>query len=192
MNPFTDRNRQNAQASTGPKTEEGKARSSRNALKNGLYAKAALLPEESREEYLAFTSSLVVELKPAGPLQAELVQTVSDSLWRLRRIRIAEASQTERLSDIIVDLPEQTAAEVRSLESIGRHETRIQNVMLKALNQLKELQKTSQPQQAKSKPAPSGFVPAVQYAAAASSEPAFENAAETAFVPDTGEQKRAA
>ena len=36
-------NRQNAQLCTGPKTEEGKARSSQNALKTGIYAKAAIV-----------------------------------------------------------------------------------------------------------------------------------------------------
>jgi hypothetical protein len=37
-------NRSNAQKSTGPRTEEGKARSRANALKHGLYA-SAVVPE---------------------------------------------------------------------------------------------------------------------------------------------------
>ena len=40
-------NRRNAQKCTGPRTPEGKARSSRNALKTGIDAKSAVLPSES-------------------------------------------------------------------------------------------------------------------------------------------------
>ena len=47
-------NRANAQASTGPKTDAGKARSSRNALKHGATAKY-LLPGESAQEFGQFS-----------------------------------------------------------------------------------------------------------------------------------------
>ncbi len=39
-------NRQNAQHSTGPRTEAGKRRSSLNALQHGLTATSAVLPSE--------------------------------------------------------------------------------------------------------------------------------------------------
>jgi hypothetical protein len=48
-------NRQNAKRSRGPKTEHGKARSSRNALRHGFSARKYLLAGESWEEY--FTSA---------------------------------------------------------------------------------------------------------------------------------------
>ena len=44
-------NRQNAKKSTGPRTEEGKARSSQNGLKHGLLARDAVMAGEvSRAE----------------------------------------------------------------------------------------------------------------------------------------------
>ena len=47
----TEANRKNAQRSTGPKTPEGKARSSKNALKHGLTSEELILPGENPEAY---------------------------------------------------------------------------------------------------------------------------------------------
>ena len=44
--------RKNAKHSTGPRTPEGKARSSQNARKHGLFARDTLLPDENPEEFL--------------------------------------------------------------------------------------------------------------------------------------------
>ena len=44
-------NRRNAKKSTGPKTAEGKAASCMNALRHGLRAEKAVLPNENEEEY---------------------------------------------------------------------------------------------------------------------------------------------
>jgi hypothetical protein len=59
-------NRQNAQKSTGPTTDEGKAASSRNALKHGLLARDIVVADpafaESREEFDALLAALADEL----------------------------------------------------------------------------------------------------------------------------------
>ena len=44
-------NRNNATKSTGPRTGEGKARVSQNALKHGLLARDAVLPDEDPAEF---------------------------------------------------------------------------------------------------------------------------------------------
>ena len=44
-------NRKNAKKSTGPNTPEGKARSSKNALKHGLLARDAVLPGEDPADF---------------------------------------------------------------------------------------------------------------------------------------------
>ena len=41
-------NRRNAAHSTGPKTDEGKARSSQNAITHGFYAKAFVVRDDER------------------------------------------------------------------------------------------------------------------------------------------------
>src|SRR5271154_6512659 len=92
-----NQNALNARASTGPRTEAGKIRSSQNSLKHGIYAKALVLPGEDREEYLTFSTERIAALKPQDAIQSDLAQAVADSLWRLRRIRSAETSQFTRV-----------------------------------------------------------------------------------------------
>ena len=49
-------NQANAQLSHGPTSPEGKAKSSQNALKTGLYAKSRILRTENPEEYAELTT----------------------------------------------------------------------------------------------------------------------------------------
>lgn len=79
-------NRRNAQLSTGPKTPEGKAASSRNALKTGLTGRTVVLPSEDAAVYERHTEAVFEEFKPAGDRETELTQSVADSRWRLARI----------------------------------------------------------------------------------------------------------
>ena len=51
-------NRKNARKSTGPKTPEGKARSSRNALKHGLLARHVIIDDDPNEDPAEFNRIL--------------------------------------------------------------------------------------------------------------------------------------
>ena len=59
-------NRHNAKKSTGPKTVEGKAASSKNAFKHGLYSKSACIPGENPEDLDALREDLRAEHQPAS------------------------------------------------------------------------------------------------------------------------------
>ncbi|SPF39545.1 hypothetical protein SBA4_2360006 [Candidatus Sulfopaludibacter sp. SbA4] len=61
----TEANRQNAQKSTGPRTAEGKARSSMNHLTTGIDAKSAIIPGEDPAQLQALADRIGAELKPA-------------------------------------------------------------------------------------------------------------------------------
>src|SRR5947209_3615864 len=82
----TEANRRNAQNSTGPRTDEGKARSSRYALTHGMAARAALLADD--EDAVAFRQSLnacVDDLRPTGAAETALIEVACQSHWRLDR-----------------------------------------------------------------------------------------------------------
>ena len=82
----------NGAKSRGPRTPEGKARSSMNALKHGLRAqKHVVLPEEDAAAYQAHASALLAELAPEGALQALLARQVIAAAWRLERAERIEA-----------------------------------------------------------------------------------------------------
>src|SRR3982751_1591561 len=84
-------NRANARRSTGPKTPEGKAKSSLNAVKTGLTGRTVLLPTEDAAQYKAHVKRFQEELQPVGALETAVVQSLADTQWRLNRIPSLES-----------------------------------------------------------------------------------------------------
>ncbi len=67
----------------GPKTPEGKARSSMNALRHGLRAKRfLLLPEEDSEEFSAFAADIRAAYRPTDAVEAGHVEAILVAMWR--------------------------------------------------------------------------------------------------------------
>jgi hypothetical protein len=83
-------NRANSQLSTGPRTKEGKAKSSLNAVKNGLSGHAVLLPGDDVALYERHVNRFFAEFKPSEERETELVQSLTDAQWRLNRIPALE------------------------------------------------------------------------------------------------------
>jgi len=79
-------NQENARLSTGPKTPDGRARSSLNAVRHGLLARDTVLPEEDRAAYLELLAALQAEYQPVGPTQTFLVEQLASAQWRLQRL----------------------------------------------------------------------------------------------------------
>jgi hypothetical protein len=79
-------NRANAQLSTGPKTEAGKATSSKNALKTALTGRTVLLPSDDAPRYERHLAHYDKLYRPVGEQETALVQSLADTMWRLDRI----------------------------------------------------------------------------------------------------------
>jgi len=107
-------NRQNAQKSTGPRTPEGKAAASRNAVKHGLLSEEVLLPGEDGEALRELGESLRAELKPQGTLENLLVDCIIAANWRLRRLGRVESGIFEW--EHYEELAEQAEEEARRYE----------------------------------------------------------------------------
>jgi hypothetical protein len=121
-------NRANAMLSTGPRSEEGRRRSSMNATKHGLTARTVLLPKEDQEKYAAFVKEIVDVFAPANAMERELAQLVADQQWRLRRIREIETDLLEN------------GATVQEFATLGIYQQRIVRVMKEAKKELEEMQ----------------------------------------------------
>ena len=86
-------NAKNAQKSTGPISKEGRRRSSMNALKHGMTAKIALLPDESPDEFRERLEGMFDSLKPRDPYEVFLVERAVYSSWQLDRVARSESAR---------------------------------------------------------------------------------------------------
>src|SRR4051794_1590023 len=71
--------------STGPRTEEGKARSAQNATKHGLRSERPVLPTEDAAAWDAFRADVVSTLEPANTMERKLAERVALQMWRQDR-----------------------------------------------------------------------------------------------------------
>jgi hypothetical protein len=140
--------------STGPRTPEGKAITSYNALRHGLTGRVVVLPTEDMNAYKAFCKELMADLAPETPLERQYAQTFCDTQWRLNRARSYEDSMLalghfEGATIPGIDSPEIEAAlnaakvfreNSKAFVNLSLYEQRLQRAQKEALRQLEELQ----------------------------------------------------
>jgi len=98
-------NQENAQHSTGPRTAEGKQRSSQNALKHGLCALDPLIPGEDPEAFQEHFCEIELDLRPASAIESNLVEQIADVSWRLKRLSRIEAAVITAFYDATAEQP---------------------------------------------------------------------------------------
>jgi hypothetical protein len=92
-------NRRNALKSAGPITEEGKARSRRNAIRHGLTAETVIANLEDADDYQAFEEAVTADYEAETAVERELVLRLASVLWRLRRATGIESALFEQAID---------------------------------------------------------------------------------------------
>jgi hypothetical protein len=85
-------NRQNAQHSTGAKTQAGKDKSKMNSLRNALTGQTVLLPTDDAVAYQAFIDSICQQWSPVDDQEKRLTQLIADTEWRIHRVAALEAN----------------------------------------------------------------------------------------------------
>ena len=85
-------NRRNAQRSTGPKTEEGKEKSRRNALKHGLTGEGIVRPEEDEATLQEEIEKWSAELKPRNEIERSMVKGIVIANQRMDRALTMEST----------------------------------------------------------------------------------------------------
>lgn len=107
-------NRANAQKSTGPRTEEGKARAALNALAHARTARRVMTVEDDPLHFVTFAKLIRADLRPQNYLQAMLVERAIDLLWKIQRAQEAQLAcvgdEMERVLEFFEDQKSQGEA----------------------------------------------------------------------------------
>ena len=132
-------NRENAQHSTGPRTPEGKKRSSLNATRHGLTGQVVVMPYEDLQAYNGFVERYVKGLTPKNEPEQQLALDMANTVWKLNRASSIESGiyamgHHDNADRNNVDDPEVHAAltaattyleNSRQLENLSRQENRL-------------------------------------------------------------------
>jgi hypothetical protein len=168
-------NRSNAQKSTGPRTAEGKATASRNAVKHGLLAEQVVIHGEDPEEFDLYREGMLAELAPMGGIETMLAERAVSLAWRLRRAERLQSAvfatvYRENANDVVLwprhglpiePKPDEEAvilgqvvmtdfARAQVLDRLLVHERRIENSLYRTMRELRkerEARETAQSQE---------------------------------------------
>ena len=124
-------NQANAQHSTGPKTPEGKAISTRNNFKHGCSGAFTVLPWESQNEFDLLLGSLREEHKPSGLTETILVDKMAQAIWLSKRAQMLQHVTFNQ------ELP--TCDDQKQLALYLRYQTTNERAFHKCLNALLNL-----------------------------------------------------
>jgi len=153
-------NHANALLSTGPKTEEGRKRSSMNARRHGITGQVTTMTDEDRAAHDELTKALIQNLAPEGAMEIQLAQRIATDSWRLNRLSAIEdnlfAIGLHENSGVLCPDHEQidaslTAARVftkesKQLQLLSLYEQRLNRAVQKNLALLQSLQATREAQ----------------------------------------------
>jgi hypothetical protein len=90
-----DANRRNATRSTGPRTPEGRAISSANAVRHGVLSNRFVAGHENPDLFRMLREDLVAEFEPETTFESLLVERLAMLFWRERRLAVAESEQVD-------------------------------------------------------------------------------------------------
>jgi len=138
-------NRKNAQQSTGPRTEAGKAAVRFNALKSGIDSLAECIPGEDRFKLQDLLAEYRDRFDTSTPERRMLVDTLVNCEWMLRRLRRGEAQfwfYKDSITASSTDYPEGLLIDCgdKFYDRIQRRINSIQRNYLRALKELESLQ----------------------------------------------------
>ncbi len=120
---------------TGPRTPEGKASSSMNALKHGFSSRKFIVMPGQEDDFQKLQSDLTAEVRPEGALETALFHQLLRDAWTLHRIELRQVEMAESGRDPLFD-PDCE----KEFDRIERYHARAQSGHNRGLRQLRTLQ----------------------------------------------------
>jgi hypothetical protein len=146
-------NQANARKSTGPRTPEGKNRSSLNAFKHGLTGQNMVLAEHEHEAYHLLCDRMHRDLKPKTEPEMQLAHKIIDIHFRLDRLSALESNmfnidtqwntnpaQPDGRYAAMIGQTVAWKKEAHAFEILGRYEARLSRQLLQYQRELERLQ----------------------------------------------------
>jgi len=145
--------RANGSLSRGPKTEEGKRRSSMNRLTHGLTASAASLKIQNCKAFQEMLHQYNQSIAPRDAVEQAAVDEICAAAWRLHSVWTIErnAVDLELASQAAPGDLDHLARSYRALvrkhphfRILHRHEARLQNIIKRSLASIQALRKINE------------------------------------------------
>ena len=143
--------RANGARSRGPKTDEGKLRSTTKPFAHDQLAKATVLKKESREGFQELVRQYMLRIAPRDPVEQDAVEEICSATWRLYRLRAIERKAID-LELAAQSSPDDLECLLHACGALAgknphfhlllqRHETRLQNIIRRSLARIEALRR---------------------------------------------------
>jgi hypothetical protein len=134
-------NQANAQHSTGPRTEAGKAAVAHNRLTHGLSSPGFfILPGEDAAEFLLLRGAFQDEYRPVTATELFLVDEMSHARWKLLRLARMEAALLTATEDPLLESFRDVST-ADALLRLSRYENAIRRNWFRAYAELRALRR---------------------------------------------------
>ena len=137
-------NHANAQHSTGPLTDEGKAKAALNATRHSLTSRGLIVPLGLESAFATLEEELRSNLIPVGGLEETLFTRILECTWNLHRCRLAQAQLFEQALDPSVDPLLENEQNEPKFARIDKYARQFENSMYKGMRELGKLQTEAQ------------------------------------------------
>ncbi len=135
-------NCRNAERSTGPRTDEGKAITRMNAVKHGgLSPRPVVTAVEKPEEWEGHLAGIVASLSPAGHLETVLTERVALILWRMSRVARYERETIAVSQERMVEDLKERRADPFSNSQGPSHPDDVRDALRSGQEQLRRLER---------------------------------------------------
>jgi hypothetical protein len=130
-------NQANAKLSTGPTSDAGRKTVSANSVKHGFCSKVHTLLPGEQDPFAEYLQEYIKTYAPVGAPEEDLVRTLADNNWRLKKITSQERALLIRLETVEPEAYDDTLKELRRTATYGN---RTQRTIEKTRAALKEMQ----------------------------------------------------